>query len=109
MQDLEEEVRRFWCRGEEDKSIHEDVWRIDPRGGIVVNGAEVVEEGVSPIDPSSTLILKRGGVSEYAIEGSATGPTRSRSTPASSCCWTGLEYWSSASFYHFWYCLFGWA
>ena len=34
---------------------------IDPKGDVFINGVEVVEEGVAPIDPSSTLILEGGG------------------------------------------------
>ena len=64
MQDLEEEVHRLRFKGEEDKGRHEDGSRIDPRGDIVMNRAKVVEEGVAPIDPSSTLISNRGVFSE---------------------------------------------
>ena len=56
MRDLEEEVRMLRCKGEED-----DGSRIGPRGDIVINGVGGVEEGVAPIDPSSTSISKGGG------------------------------------------------
>ena len=58
MQDLEEEVRRLRCKGEEDEGRHEDGPRIDPRGDVVVNMLEGVKEGVAPIDPFSTSISK---------------------------------------------------
>ena len=60
MQDMEEEVIRLRCKGEEDKGSHEDGSRIDLRGDVVINGVEGVEEGVAPIDPSSTSISKGG-------------------------------------------------
>ena len=47
MRDLEEEVRRLRCKGEEDEGRHEDGSRIDPRGDVVTNGVEGVEEGVA--------------------------------------------------------------
>ena len=60
VRDLEEEVRRLRFKGEEDKGHHEDGSRIDLRGDVVINWVEGVEEGVAPIDLSSTLISKRG-------------------------------------------------
>ena len=53
VRDLEEEVRRLRCKGEEDKERQEDASRIDLRGDVVINRVEGVEEGVAPIDPSS--------------------------------------------------------
>ena len=91
---------RLRCKGEEDKSRHEDGSRIDLKGDIVINGVEGVEEGLVPIDPSSTSISKGGGLGEDAVEGSTTGLTRSRGTPASSCSRPSLAYWASAIFYH---------
>ena len=61
MLDLEEEVHRLRCKDEEEEGRHKDGSRIDPRGDVVINGVEGVEEGVEPIDPSLTLISKRGG------------------------------------------------
>ena len=61
MRDLEEEVCMIRCKGEEDEGRHEDRSRIYPRGDVVINGVKGVEEGVSPIDPSSTSISKVGG------------------------------------------------
>ena len=58
MRYLEEEVHRIRCKGEEDEGRHEDGSRIDPRGDVVINGVEGVEEGVAPIDPSS---ISKGG------------------------------------------------
>ena len=74
---MEEEARRLRCKGEEDEGRHEDGLRIDPRGEVVINGVEGVEEGVAPIDPSPPSISKGGGLSEDAGEGSTTGLTRS--------------------------------
>ena len=85
-------MRRLRCKGEEDKGRHDDGSRIDLRGDVVINGVERFEEGVAPIDPSSTLILKGEGLSEDAKEGSTTGLTRSCGTPASSCSRTGSAY-----------------
>ena len=58
--------------------------KVDPRGDVVINGVEVVEEGVSPIDPYSASISKGWGVSGDDIEGRATRPTVSCGTPSSS-------------------------
>ena len=58
---MEEEVCRLRCKGEEDEGRHEDGSMIDPKGDVFINGVEVVEKGVAPIDPSSTLILEGGG------------------------------------------------
>ena len=69
-------------KGKEYKGGHEYESSIDPRGDVVINGVEGVEEGLSPIDSPSTLISKGGGVSEDDGEGSATGPTIYCSTPA---------------------------
>ena len=84
MQDLGKEVRRIRCNGKKDEGRHRDGSRIYPIGNIVINGVKGFEEVVAPIDTSSTSISKGGGVSEDDREGSATGPTRSRGTPASS-------------------------
>ena len=97
---MEEEVRSIRCKGEEEKGRHTDGSRIDTRGYVLTNGVEGVEEGIAPIDPSLTSILKGGGASEDAGKESATGPTRSSGTPASSLSRTGLAYWARASFYH---------
>ena len=43
VQDLEEEVCRLRCKGEEDKGCHEYGSRIDIRGEVVINGVELVE------------------------------------------------------------------
>ena len=102
VRDLEEEVRRFRCKGEENRGRHEDGSRIDLRGEVFINGVEGVEEGVAPIDPSLTSISKGGGLSEDTVEGRTTVLTRSRGTPARFCSRTGSAYWSSASFYHRW-------
>ena len=51
---MEDEVHRLRCKVKEDEGCHEDGSRIDPRGDVVINGIEGVEEGVAPIDPSST-------------------------------------------------------
>ena len=56
MRDLEEEVCMVRCKGEEEEGRHEYGSRIDPRGDVVINGVEGVEEGVAPIDPSSTSL-----------------------------------------------------
>ena len=64
---------RIRCKGEEEKGRHKDGSSIDLRGDVVINGVEGVEEGVVPIDPSSTSISKVGGLSEDAGEGSTTG------------------------------------
>ena len=77
-------MRRLRYKGEEDEGNHKDCSRIDTRGDVVINRFEGVEEGVAPIDPSSTSISKRGGVSEDGGEGSANGPNRYCGTPASS-------------------------
>ena len=61
MQDLEEEVRRLRCKGEEDEGCHEDGSRIDARGKVVIYEVEGFEEGVALIDPSLTLIPKERG------------------------------------------------
>ena len=53
-------MRRIRCKGKEDEGHHEDGTSIGLRGDIVINGVEGVEEGVAPIDPSSTSILKGG-------------------------------------------------
>ena len=53
---MEEEVRRLRCKGEEDEGRHEDGLRIDPRGDVVINRVEGVEEVVAPIDPSSDSV-----------------------------------------------------
>ena len=58
MRDLEEEVRKIRCKGEEEEGRHEDGSRIDPRGDVVINGVEGVEEEVAPIDPTS---ISKGG------------------------------------------------
>ena len=52
---------RLSCKGKEDEKRHEDGLRIDPRAEVFIYGAKEVEEGVAPIDPSLTLILKGGG------------------------------------------------
>ena len=75
---------RLRCKGEEDKGRHKDGSRIDMRGDVVINGVEGVEEGVAPIDPSSTSISKGGGFIEDVGEGSTTKLTRSCGTPTSS-------------------------
>ena len=103
MQILVEEVRRLRCKGKEDERRNEDGLRIDLRGDFVINGVEGVEEGVAPIDPYSTSILKEGGVSEDEGEGSMTGPTRYRGNLVRSCSRKGSAYFSIASFYHCWY------
>ena len=48
--DLEEEVRMFRCKGEEDEGRHGDGSRIDPRSDVLINRVEAFEEGVAPID-----------------------------------------------------------
>ena len=53
---MEEEVCRLRCKGEEDNGRHKDGLRIDLRGDVVINGVEGFEEGVAPIEPSSTSI-----------------------------------------------------
>ena len=100
MRDLEEEVCRLRCKGEEDKGRHRDGSRIYMRSNVVINGVEGVEEVVAPTDTSSTSVSKGGVLSEDSGEGSTTGPTRSRGTPFRSCSPMGLAYWASASFYH---------
>ena len=62
MKDLEEEVCRLRCKGKEDKWHHEDGSRSDLGGDVVINRVEGVEEGVAPIDLSSTFISKGGGL-----------------------------------------------
>ena len=54
---------------------------IRPRGDVVINRFEVVEELVAPIDLYLTSILKGGDVSEDDGEGSMNGPTRYCGTP----------------------------
>ena len=44
MRDPEEEVRRLKCKGGEDEGHHEDGPRINPRGDVVTNGVEGVNE-----------------------------------------------------------------
>ena len=56
VQDMEEEVRRLRCKGEEEEGRHENGSRIDPRGDVIINEFKGVEEGVSPIYPSLTSI-----------------------------------------------------
>ena len=75
---------RLRCKGKEEEGRHEDGSSIDPRGDVVVNGVNGVEEVVVPIYPSLTSISKWGGVSEDDGEGSMTGPTKSCGTPARS-------------------------
>ena len=75
---------RLRCKGEEEEGRHKDGRRINPRGGAVVNRVKGVEEVVATIDPYLTSILKGGGLSEDAGEGSAAGPTRFCSTPVRS-------------------------
>ena len=50
VQHLEKEVCGLRCKGKEDERRNKDGIRIDLRGDIVINGVEVVEEGVAPID-----------------------------------------------------------
>ena len=98
-----EEVHRLRCKGKEEYGRHKDGSRIDPRGDVLINEVEGVEEGVAPIDRYCGLQFRKGGgVSEDAREEIMTGRTRSRGTPAISCFWTDLAYWASASFYHRW-------
>ena len=52
MRYLEEEVHRIRCKGEEDEGRHEDGSMIDPRGEVVINRVEGVEEVLATIDPS---------------------------------------------------------
>ena len=52
MRDLEEEVRKIRCKGEEDEGCHKDGSSIDPRGNVVINGFKGFVEGLAPIDPS---------------------------------------------------------
>ena len=59
---LEEEVHRIRCKHEEDKGSHKYGPRIDMRCDVVIKRVEGVEEGVAPIDPSSTSISKGGGL-----------------------------------------------
>ena len=59
-QNLEKEVRRLRCEGEEDEGSHEDSSRIDPRGDIVVNKFKGADEGVAPIDPVFELRFRKG-------------------------------------------------
>ena len=40
-------MRRLRCKGEENEGRHEDGSRIDPRGDVVINRVEGVEEGVA--------------------------------------------------------------
>ena len=96
-------MHRLRCKGKEDERRNMDGLRIDMRGDVVINGLEVVEEGVSKIDLYSASIFKEGGVSKDDGEGITTGPTRSRGTPTSSCSRKGSAYFSIASFYHCWY------
>ena len=70
------------------------------RGNVVISGVEGVEEGVEPIDPSSTSISKGGSLIEDSGEGSTTALARSRGTPASSFSRTGSAYWVSAILYY---------
>ena len=79
---MEEEMRSLRCKGEDDKGHHEDGSIIDLRGDVFIKGVKGVEEGVAPIDPSSTSISKRGGSSEDSGEVSTTGLTRSCGTPS---------------------------
>ena len=57
---MEEEVRMIRYKGKEYKGRHGHGPRIDLRGDVVINGVKGVEEGVAPIDPSSTSISKGG-------------------------------------------------
>ena len=54
-------MHRLRCKGEKYEGRHKDGLRIDLRGEVVINRVEVVEEGVAPIDPSSTSISKGEG------------------------------------------------
>ena len=49
---MEELARRFRRKGKTKNGCHENGSRIDPRGNIVINRVEGVEEGVVPIDVS---------------------------------------------------------
>ena len=75
---------RLRCKSGEDKGSHEDGSRVDRKDEVIINGAEVVEDGVAPIDPSSTSIFKVGDLSEDSGEGSTTALTGSCGTPTSS-------------------------
>ena len=48
---MDEEVHRLMCKGEEYKERHKDVSKIYPRGDVIINRVEGVEEVVAPIDP----------------------------------------------------------
>ena len=55
-------MRRLRCKGEEDEGRREDGSRVYPRSDVVINQVKGFEEGVSPMNTSSTSILKGGAL-----------------------------------------------